>query len=132
MRYAGPTDILDARLFYTPEESRKFFSELSLLNREKYILNEFLDYILILTYTTLFYRLSDRANALRRICFLPGFFDVVETTTILLCLNKFIILAPTWLGYVTSAKWGIGAIFVLWYLVLHLKKKTGAFGAGSN
>lgn len=101
---------LDARLFYSHQEAIEYFQSMSFENSVLYWKTETTDFFFILTYTAFFYlcfkRLLWKKPKLKYLAFLPGLFDLTETTTIWsvltfgLSLNQF-----SWLGLMTLMKW---------------------------
>lgn len=111
MQSVGPSDSLDAKFFYTGEQARNLFANFSLEDKEAYFLNEIFDLFLIFSYSFLFLTLKRHLFAL-----VPGFFDLVETLTVLYALkygepfNVF-----SFLGVMTALKWSTGALFIVWW-----------------
>ena len=126
---------LDARIFYTGEESMAFFNALSSDDWHKYVRTEMMDLFFLTTYTSLsisFMKgLYPAKKILHGIAIIPGFFDLIETSTIILFLVKasdstlkeWLSVFPSWMGYITCAKWMTGLVVVAILLFGLIKNK---------
>lgn len=104
----GSQKSLDVRLYYTLLEAQVFFQALTQTEVSAYIRHEFFDLIFIFTYSYLLHLILKRIYQSRfvntAIATLPGFFDFIETTTILSILLG-ASSPPFWLGVITFLKW---------------------------
>ena len=124
------SDSLDTKLFYSAEFSQNFFNSLSEEQWRAYLFHELIDLFFFLpAYTCLTFLILKKlfvdTQAVWQAALMPGLFDLVETTCITAHLAKYLAEFPSWMGYITFAKWGTG-IFVL-MLILNgwlLKKLT--------
>ncbi|MBY0372044.1 hypothetical protein K2X33_15270 [bacterium] len=117
----GPHPTLDTKLYYTGDEARALLGGFDASQTHAYFLNELFDLLLIASYSALFYRLKVFVP------FLPGAFDLVETSYILYALKTpgahgFL----DYLGVVTFLKWVSGGVLV----VSWLRRKVRKAGAG--
>ena len=127
-------DALDTRLFYTAEESMSYLQNLDLEKATRYLVHEVIDLFLFLTcYTALSFlimkRLYPNVKYLPMLALVPGFFDTIETSSIILYLMKNSSEFPSWMGYVTCLKWtsGLLSIAALFFGgLLHLRTKRKA------
>jgi hypothetical protein len=108
-------DALDTRLFYTAEESMFYLQSLELEKATRYLVHEIIDLLLFLTcYSALSYlimkRLYPNVKYLPMLALVPGFFDTIETSSIILYLMKNLSEFPSWMGYVTCLKWTSGLL----------------------
>ena len=80
--------------------------------------HELIDLFVFLTsYSALFFLLAKRFYDKKASLFLlPGFFDVVETSAIVLHLTGTLAAFPPWIGYFTAAKWT--GVFVVTAMIL--------------
>ncbi len=118
MMIIGPSQSLDARLYYDQMDVWSFFVSLSPEQASRYFVNELLDLVFIFLYSSFlvlsFQRLTGWKKSYCKIGYLPGAFDLVETAWILSTLKTGIIAGPIlWMGTVTFLKWTSGAIVVL-------------------
>lgn len=121
---------LDTKLFYSAEFSKNFFTSLAEEQWRAYLFHELIDLFLFLpAYTCLTFLILKKlfvdAQAVWLTALIPGLFDLIETTCIIAYLAKYIAEFPSWMGYITFAKWAT-ALFVL-MLILNgwlLKKLT--------
>jgi hypothetical protein len=131
MNKIAPADILDARLYYNQMEVWSFFTSLSPEEAGSYFLNELLDLVFICIYSSILYlsfkRLTAWKKSWRQIAWLPGFFDLIETSGILITLKTGAITGPVlWLGFVTFAKWLTGALVVVCLLYARFLKQPSS------
>jgi hypothetical protein len=117
MIIVGPSQSLDARLYYDPMEAWSFFVSLTPEQTGRYFVNELLDLVFIFLYSSFLYlsfqRLTGWKKSLCQIGYLPGAFDLVETTWILSTLKTGNISGPIlWMGTVTFLKWASGAAVI--------------------
>lgn len=108
---------LDAMLYYTDEQAQLFFASLTSKQWQAYQIHELIDLFLFLPiYTWLAFlfmrRLFPYNTYLLSLAFIPGVFDLIETTTILLYLMKLIQHFPNSMGYITFYKWLDGALLL--------------------
>lgn len=117
MKAVGPHDSLDAHIYYTGEEARSFLKGLGEGQAYFYFINELLDLLFIILYSTLaFFSVKKLFNTFAMapwIALIPGVLDLIETTTILFILK----LGDTLtvldnLGIITFLKWTSGATLV--------------------
>lgn len=113
----GLKNILDARLYYTPEYFVEFFNRLDPEMRHLYTVHESVDFAFIISYGLfLFWGLQKIFGTHSRWCKLvagPVLFDFIETTAIWLCLQNY--LHPSQvseLGFITFLKWASGFALV--------------------
>ena len=127
--YYPPPHTLDARLFYSPTTALTYLESLGELGRRHYRIHELADLTFIIAYSALLLRLAAFAGRLRLVCWLPGFFDVIETGGILILLaaypNRLLFLA-TLVAAATPLKW---ASFLL-VLSFYSRKKGTRFPIG--
>jgi hypothetical protein len=110
----GVDSALDAKFFYTVTEAEFFFRSLEPAKWQAYLLNEVLDLAFLSSYSLLFFFRARKFYFTKSwIAFVPGFFDFIETTTIILLLLNRSWSPPIWLGYVTCLKWLTGTIVVI-------------------
>jgi hypothetical protein len=104
----GPESTLDSRFFYTSSDAADYLASVGAVGRATYLKVEALDFGLITIYTLFLVRVfaaSWRGLRNRWVAFVPGFFDLIETATIFLVLQRGTLTPPAYLGYVTAAKW---------------------------
>lgn len=114
----GPEESLDARFFYTTEEAHRILYDVTADESVRYFRNEIFDVALILLYSAFLFRIFQNLRVPRVwafvLAFAPGFFDLVETISVLYALQH---PGPhgflSWLGYVTASKWLTAGISVL-------------------
>ncbi len=130
MKVYGPSQTLDARLFYDQMEAWSFFQTLGTEESARYFVNELLDLCFIAVYSSIFYLSLQRLNGWKKpwlaIALIPGLFDWIETTWILFILKAGQISGPMlWLGWFTLMKWVcvIVMICVLVGLKIRSRKK---------
>src|SRR5262249_16598807 len=109
MMLFGLPHSLDARLYYDQMEAWSFFQTLSPEDTTRYFWNELADLVLIGVYSTAFYLALERLGGWKKpylkIALIPGIFDFIETTWILMILKTGQIAEPMlWLGWVTCLK----------------------------
>lgn len=113
MHVLGPDNVLDTELFFTASEADTFIRGLGIQNMRAYFVNEIVDLLFLVTYSVLFFLLARRYYFRKTwLTFIPGIFDLIETTTIILLLQNKSYASPIWLGYVTCLKWTTGSIAV--------------------
>ena len=110
MLLTSPKEILDTKLFYTGAQARALLSSFDPMVREQYFRNELLDMLFITSYTgalvLAFYRLFPGKKFVQFLAILPGAFDLIETSAILLALKGGLSWSHfDWLGAVTCMKW---------------------------
>jgi hypothetical protein len=117
MHIWGSHESLDIRFYYSADEAKSFFQNLSPSETRAYLQNEFFDVGFFVTYSFLLFCWFQRVyRAYPRhsfIALIPGMFDLVETSVIIAVLVGLIKEPPTWLGMTTCLKWTTGAFFVL-------------------
>lgn len=105
MTILGPRESLDAKFYYTGEQAHALLLSFTAEEAEKYFRNEIIDLLFIVAYTSLlFMALKKRAPNFIWLAFPAGFFDLIETSSILYCLKA----SPVFLnqlGFVTAFKW---------------------------
>lgn len=114
--------ILDVHFYYTEIEFQKFFQTLSAKENFRYVLVAIFDLGFLFSYTVFFYlglkRLTYKKPIFKYLAILPGFFDFIETTSILGVLAEAISpRSVSWIGVVTSLKW-LSIILVLAFIIL--------------
>src|SRR6478752_9429633 len=90
IKVGAPPGFLDARFFYTHDQAYNFMTSLDDFDRGQYKLNEILDLFFLSIYSLLL------VSNLRKVLppgkawfgFIPGAFDLIETTTILRWLQS--------------------------------------------
>ncbi len=118
MHIWGPDDELDIKFFYTSVQANNFLQGLSASQAGAYLLNEIMDLLFLSTYSLLFFFLARRFYFRKTwMALVPGFFDLIETTTIIFLLINRSWAPPHWLGYATSLKWTTGIILAITILV---------------
>jgi hypothetical protein len=135
MRVFGPADTLDARFFYDQMEAWSFFQTLSEEDSRRYLVNELFDLVFIGLYSAIFYRSIERHSGWRKsflsVAWIPGIFDLIETSWILIVLQFGEISGPLLLlGWMTMAKWisvtaVLGVLSLLFIRKVRLAKKIG-------
>lgn len=117
MFFFGPSESLDAKLYYTGNQAISLFKHMEKIQVKIYLYNEILDLLLITSYSLLFYlcvmNLYPQNFKIRYLCLLPGGFDLIETFSVLLIINRggpYSILH--WLGIITLFKWTTGLLIV--------------------
>lgn len=116
----GLPNSLDARFYYSNEEAIKFFKLLGDHDYYRYIATEIFDLGFIASYTAFWFlslkRLKYQNQQIKYVALIPGFFDFIETATILLILvGELSIKSITWLGYATAAKWTFSGFITIVY-----------------
>ncbi len=118
MSWVGPQESLDARLYYTGDQARDWIQSLDSVEKKSYFFKEILDLLFICLYSSLFFQWASRlfksSTYLSWVGFIPGSFDLIETTAIVFILKQgdsFEILDG--LGYITFLKWSSGFVVVL-------------------
>lgn len=120
MAFSGPAEVLDIHLYYTGDQARTFFANLSAEQIQSYIITALLDLCFIAFYTAALVR-SLRISFDHRFSFLglaPGIFDLIETIGILRALwtSEFASYFD-FLGVITFLKW-ISGFSLLVILIL--------------
>jgi len=131
MRIWGTSETLDPKFYYTGQQARDFFAGQSPVQAYKYLHNELFDLGFLCSYTILLFLLYRRVftadSYVTLIAFLPGIFDLVETSTIIqVLLKRFVDEAPTWLGITTCLKWstaGVAILFLAFGFVKHRRPR---------
>ncbi len=104
--FGGP---LDMKFYYSENEAIRFFGGLTGVEVTTYLRHELFDFLFLICYSALLYRtlkhLFPDQSFYRVLGIAPGVFDLIETSTITLILIGVIPAAPTWLGFMTCAKW---------------------------
>lgn len=118
MKIFGPAGKLDGRLFYTISEARDYLINLSIIERDRYFWGEIVDYWFMINYSWIFYLIIPK-----KIVFIPGLLDLIETTIIIIFLisgefNSFHVLLP----FVSFPKW-CGAVTLFLLVAAKLLKK---------
>ena len=116
---------LDAKFYYSRAEARAFLLGLSDEQMRDYFRNEWMDLLFMTFYTGLLYAWASRASTsrvLRRAALVPGFFDAIETLTLLAVMKGRD--APAWLGAVTCIKWSAAGAVLIALIVAALRKKS--------
>jgi hypothetical protein len=118
MKYFGPAGKLDGRIFYTLSEARDYLQALSLLERQNYFWGEVVDYWFMVNYSWIFYLVIPK-----RIVFIPGYLDFIETSLIILFLKtgefySFMAVLP----FVSFPKW-LGALTLFFLVAAKLLKR---------
>lgn len=121
----GTNSSLDAQFYYTGESAKHFLSSLTESQNRTYFRHEILDLGFIFSYTLFYFFLVRRtftSDHYQWLAFVPGFFDLIETTSILYFLNsKALPGTLEWLGPMTSLKW-LSVAALSFILVLALRK----------
>lgn len=128
----GSGEMLDTHFFYSGEYAWAFFTSLSEEARHAYLRTNLLDFLFIHFYSSLaFHEFSKLLKSKARfVALVPGFFDLMETGTIFRILWSGMIPSDlTALGYMTAAKWTSGAILILVYLGLLLRRRRTHSGS---
>ncbi|MGE5085203.1 MAG: hypothetical protein ACM3MG_02820 [Bacillota bacterium] len=112
----GSQKALDVRLYYSALEAQDFFARLSLSEVNAYIRHELFDLVFIFVYSYLLLlqvrRIYKPTLMITAFALTPGFFDFIETSTILSVLIGWV-QSPPWLGAITFLKWIASAIVIL-------------------
>lgn len=120
---------LDAQLYYSGEAAKYFLNSLSEVQNQIYFRHEILDLGFIISYTLFYYFLVRRVLGSEKylwMAFVPGFFDFLETTSILYLLkSENIPNELDWLGYLTALKWLTVTILSL-ILIIALRRSKSA------
>jgi hypothetical protein len=122
MKIFGPAGKLDGRLFYTISEATNYLTGLGPLEKKNYLYGEIVDYWFMINYSWIFYLIIPK-----KIVFIPGFLDFIETTMIIIFLisgefNSFHVLLP----FVSFPKWcGAVSLFLLVAAKLLKKRSKG-------
>ncbi len=109
----GPQATLDKKLYYTGAQAQAFLDAMSPELLHAYFINELLDELFLCCYSVIafvvFKRVFGVRSRFRFLAFMPGFFDWIETSLILIALRT---PAPHaffgWLGFATFLKWTTG------------------------
>jgi len=105
---------LDTRFYYSLGEGMKFLNGLSLTEIQNYLITEIADLFFIINYTGLMFIIGRKMKIYFLLAFLPGIFDLIETTSIILFLTgSFSSSQINGLGVVTLLKWLCAALFNL-------------------
>lgn len=133
MKIVGPAETLDVHLYYNQMDTWSFFQTLGAEDAIRYFRNELLDLVFIGLYSSLLYisfeRLTRLKKTFRKIAYLPGCFDLIETFWILAVLKTGDISGPVlWLGVMTFLKWTTGFIVLLslGFLSIRSRRSLGA------
>lgn len=133
----GVRGSLDMRPYYSFQEASNYFNHLSVEMSYAYLIKEFLDLGLIALYSGLFKRGVRKfifPNPPKLFIFLiPGFFDLIETVSIILILKNLIshsILGI--LGVISLLKWTSGATLFALISYKWIKSKNMPSGEGIN
>lgn len=129
MFYLGVDKSLDARFYYDYIEASAYMSQLSVELSYKYLIKEFFDLGLICLYSALFKRgvrhFLFSSFPLLFISLIPGFFDLIETISVILILKQIVSYdVLNYLGLVTLLKWSSGTILFGLILVSWFKQKV--------
>ena len=117
MHLWGADKVLDTKLYYTVTQAESFFRSLEASQWQAYLLNEVLDLVFLSNYSLLFFLLARKFYLKKTwFAFIPGVFDLIENSTIILLLIYRHSSPPSWLGYVTCMKWLTGAVVVIWII----------------
>jgi hypothetical protein len=111
----GLHDSLDAHFYYSATEADTYFSSLSPRLRHLYLKTELIDLAFLTTYSWIFWTLAGRyfSRSYRWMAFVPGIFDLIETSSIILILSGWPVENfSAWLGVATMIKWTTGTVFV--------------------
>lgn len=117
MTFVGPGETLDKKLWYSAATAEGLLEALGPAGRVRYLHNELLDLVFLLVYSLFAY------IALRRwrlLAFLPGVFDLAETSLVIRVLSDYpadLSRRLSWLCFLTPAKWcgaALLAAFVLY------------------
>jgi hypothetical protein len=81
LKYFGPAGKLDGRYFYTSVEGISYLESLSEHQKFNYLCGEIFDYWFMVNYSWLFYLFVPK-----KIVFLPGLLDFLETSLIVIYL----------------------------------------------
>ncbi|MEK6628154.1 MAG: hypothetical protein AABY53_05970, partial [Bdellovibrionota bacterium] len=108
---------LDARFYYSGLEAVQYFKSLSDKDSYRYLVTEVFDLSFIITYTALLFlslkRLVYKSQKVKYLAFIPGIFDLVETSTIIsVLLGKISIESHPWLGLITAMKWSFALVLL--------------------
>lgn len=129
MGRVGPKTTLDKKFSYSAATAASLLEDLGPAGRESYRRNEFLDLGFLLAYTAFAWvavggiwekRLAPAAlRRWRLIAFLPGVFDLVETSLIIRTLSSYpegLERRLSWLCFFTPAKWSAAAVLSVFAL----------------
>lgn len=114
MHLWGAEEILDTKLFYTAAQAESFLRSLEPSQWQAYLLNQVLDLGFLSSYSFLFFFLARKYDFKKTwLAFVPGVFDLIETTTIIFLLLNKSWSPPVWLGAATCLKWVTGGIVLI-------------------
>ena len=123
--------ILDTRLFYSSNEAIQYFAQMTMLHSKLYLHHELLDLVYLCVYSILFFNLFEILFPLNKkllfLAFLPGVFDLLETSSILYVLRGgSVSRVSAWLGTSTLLKWITGTALLLTYIgrIIFLMKQA--------
>lgn len=109
----SPEVILDTKLYYSPSELLQILQNYSIEDRIAYFYTCLIDLLYLTVYSALLWILAGKKG----FAFLPGFFDFIETGSILLyILGKVEFTHIQHLGVISFLKW-IFVIFVTAFIV---------------
>lgn len=115
LMFIGPGGALDTRLFYTAAEAQEFFAQLLPLEVFNYFRTECIDLVFYIpVYSCILWIALKRLyphKSWHKYSVAVAIFDVYETLNILLFLSLEKPL-PSYLGFVTCAKWISTAVFL--------------------
>ena len=132
---SGPGDTLDQHFYYTGAKAREIFDAMGPAGAAKYLRTEWLDLVFIATYSTALDRACGKLPGFRLhrgVAFLPGFFDILETMTIIAYISG----APVsgwfdYLGIITALKWTTGGIVMLFLALTFFRFRVKVDPAGT-
>ena len=123
MTRIGPAETLDKKFRYSAAAAARLLEDLGGEGRARYLRSERLDLAFLLVYTAFAYLAmgaiweeKTSAQALRRwraVAFLPGLFDLAETSLVLRTLSDYpgdLSRRLAWLCWLTPAKWSAAAV----------------------
>lgn len=118
MSIIGPSEILDAKLYYSGEEAISLLNKFDKSEMHKYQIVALLDLFLIAIYSYTFkvslQILYPNKKKFILLGFLPGAFDYIETLGVLCVLNNgYCISILQWLGFITLIKWILVIVIIL-------------------
>lgn len=127
MSQQGITNNLDVRKFYWGSEAISYLLSLTPDESQRYLTKEYFDLFFILSFSSLFFllmvRFFPRIKYLWLLALLPGFFDLIETGTIISLLMTQKYPRPLdWLGLVTAVKWLLAYLVMIIIVVGGLKE----------
>ncbi|MFM6928302.1 MAG: hypothetical protein ACKOX6_07550 [Bdellovibrio sp.] len=122
----GSQKALDVRLYYSALEAQDFFASLSLSEVNAYLRHELFDLVFIFAYSYLLLlqirRVYKPGLITTAFALTPGFFDLLETSTILGVLIGWV-QSPSWLGAITFMKWLASTLVLLAILFGWVRKQ---------